>query len=295
MGELLNPNLIKHPDKEEFDYSNTEKIDEYLKEQFPGIEPSEKEIFNGKLESYKLAYYRQEKERKERESEERKINFSKMWSFSEMERRAISYGTSIGIAEDFDFVIDEHNEEVFKLLCLYFTNDPEFEKHSNGDQEYSLNKGIWLQSSVRGSGKTVLLKCFTFNKRCCFGYRHTNELKAAYQRKGFDGIDLLIGTIPVSASGLNFYQQEAGFMYDEMFGDSQVNYMGTPIVISEYIVNTLYDFSDNNKKEKWKFHCTSNAAGQDIENNNGINYRSRMADMYNFIKLEGPDRRRKKK
>lgn len=243
--------------------------------------------------AYKSAARRIDEESKEKAKKER-IEFMKsMWSYDQMYKAAMERGQLIAIHENFKngFVLDKDNLEVFKLLCLYFTNDPKFESYGIGGTSYSLSKGIWLQSSVRGSGKSTLLKCFASNKRCCFGYQHTTELQNKYQKGGFAAIDFFLGTIPQPLGALNFYQNEAGFMYDEMFGDGRANYMGTPLLVSEYIVNKLYDFSSNKKGEMWKFHCTSNADGNDIEHISGINYRSRMPDMFNMIKLNGPNRR----
>ena len=216
-----------------------------------------------------------------------------MWTAEEMYDVAIERGNAIAKTENFKngFVIDDYNREVFKLLCLYFTNDKEFENHGQDGLSYSLNKGIWLQSNIRGSGKSTLLKCFQINKRCCFAYKHTTELSNLYQRKGFDGLDFFVSTIPQPSNALNFYQKDCGFLYDELFGENKVNHMGTPLLVSEYIINKLYDFSDNKKGQMWKFHCTSNAIGEDIEQISGKTFRSRMPDMFNLIKLEGINRR----
>lgn len=271
-----------------------ENPDSYLKSKFPGIEPTTKDFFLGKLYAYKLAAERKLQEEKELKVIERQRSITEMWSYTQMREKAVELGKVIGIAENFEFVLDKDNEGVFHLLCLYFTNNTEFEKHGIGDIKYSLNKGIWLQSSTRGSGKSVMLRCFYINKRCCFGYKHTRELATLFQKKGFEGVDIFIGTLPVSRTPLSFYQNEAGMMYDEMFtGEDKVMHMGSPLFMSEYIINSLYDFSTSkNKNQKWKFHCTSNASGEDIEKVSSINYRSRMADMFNLIKLDGPDRRR---
>lgn len=279
--------------KGDIKFNSEQEIDEYLKNEFPDIIPSMEDLYIGKLEAYRrAAVIKLEKEKEEK----RKLRLQqtlRMWTAEEMYDKAIEMGNAIALHEKFKngFVIDDNNRHVFKLLCLYFTNNPEFETHEMNGLKYSLQKGIWLQSSVRGSGKSTLLKCFQFNKRCCFGYKHTTELANIYQKKGFDGIDFFIGTIPQPSNAMNFYQHESGFVYDELFGENKSNFMGNPVMVSEYIINRLYDFSDNKKGEMWKFHCTSNATGEDIEQISGATYRSRMPDMFNLIKLEGPNRR----
>ena len=243
--------------------------------------------------AYQSAARRIDMEQKEQERKDRIAYMTSMWTYDQMYQTALDMGKMIAISEKFKngFILDDDNRKVFELLCLYFTNDPKFEDHGINGTSYSLNKGIWLQSDVRGSGKSTLLRCFSTNKRLCFGYKHTTELQNLYQQKGFAGLDYFIGTIPQSLGALNFYQKEAGFMYDELFGDNKVNFMGNPLLVSEYIINKLYDFSTNMKGEMWKIHCTSNADGDDIETISGKSYRSRMPDMFNMIKLGGKNRR----
>lgn len=299
MEEILNrvQESINQKDKaaieENEKFASEEDIDIFLKKQFPEVVPTLREHYMGRLSSYKMAAARMIEEEKEQKKQERISLIKKMWSVEEMYDVAVDRGNAIAKSENFKngFVIDEDNREVFKMLCEYFTNDPAFEQRNIDGISYSLKKGIWLQSSERGTGKSTLLRCFQYNKRSCFGYMHTSELGSMYQKRGFNGIDDYIGLIQQPPSAVNFYQSNCGFLYDEIFGDSKVNHMGTPLLISEYIINKLYDFSNNLKGQAWKFHCTSNATGEDIEQVSGKTFRSRMPDMFNLIKLGGKNRR----
>lgn len=291
ISKLL-PGNFNPPAPEIIDYTDEDFIREFLKKEFPDIQPTAQEFFKGKLKAYELAAYRINLAKQEEKQRARYLSHTRMWSFNEMATQAETNGKAIGISEGFDFKIDEHNRPVFELLCMYFTGDPRFEEYEIGGKKYSLKKGIWLQSSTRGSGKSVLLRAFYINKRSCFGYKHTTELAVLFQKYGFDRIDPFIGLLPQPASPLNFYQDEIGFMYDELFGEEKVMHMGSPLLLSSYILNKLYDFSNNHRDKKWKFHCTSNADGADIEQIAGKTFRSRMPDMFNLIKLEGPDRRK---
>jgi len=278
----------------DIDKSDYDAVKKRLNEAFPEVVPNDDEIYKGFIYAYEMAFRRQEHERVIAQQNRRFELATAMWTFEEMEQFALNMGKSIAVSEGFKegFIIDDYNKEAFFLLCLYFTNDPRFEQYGFEGTKYSLKKGIWLQGNNRGAGKTTLLKCFAINKRCCFMYKHVRELGTLYQKRGYDGIDMFMSTIRCGANALNFYQKEMGVMYDEVFGDSKVNYMGTPELISEYIINRLYDFSDNKKGEMYKFHVTSNAGGKDIEKNSGLTYRSRMPEMFNIIVLGGPDRRR---
>lgn len=245
------------------------------------------------LQAFKSAANRQLEQQKENQKQERVKQHQVMWTYEEMKEQALATGQEIANMENWSkpFTIDEHNKEAFHLLCLFFTNNPEFENYGNDGKKYDLNKGIWLQSDVRGSGKTKLLQAFRINKRMCFGYVHTAQLGNLFVRSGFPGIDPYMSTTAQPPTGINFYQQEAGFMYDEMFSEGTFNGWGTQLFPSQYIITSLYDFSNNKKGQLWKFHITSNFDGNDIENVAGKNIRSRIPDMFNLIKLGGVNRR----
>jgi hypothetical protein len=281
---------------EEFNFKNNGEIVAYFKKIYPNVYPTVQDYTIAIADAFEAAKRRMEVEEKKYREMALIEKSKEMWTFDEMKKQALFIGSELGKKQNFTFKLGKNEEKIFDLLCLYFTNDPQFE--SNGffvdgqiQQPYSLKKGIWLQSGVRGVGKSVMLQCFKFNKRQCFNYCHTTELRANYQQDGYSGIDFFMKTRDCYPGNINFYQKEIGWMYDEMFNEQKANYMGTPEVISEYIVNSLYDFSKNYKGEFWKFHCTSNADGNYIEEKYGVNYRSRMREMFNFIKLEGDSKR----
>lgn len=295
---------------EDINFEESEQVDRLLNELFPNVKPTPKELFDGKIKAYKAAAYRIDEEIKAAAKKAKLAAINTMWTYEQQYKKAIEFGKAIAISEGFrnGFVIDENNKKVFELLCLYFTNDQKFEeqgiswKDENGNDRftnYSLKKGIWLQSDTRGTGKSTLLKCFMNNKRGCYAYKHINELGTIYQKYGYDqkdgnyGLDFFLSTIPQPSSPLNFYQGQLGWMYDEIFSDSEgmVNHMGTPLFISKYLINKLYDFSDNKKSQMHKFHVTSNSDGKYIEQIAGKTFRSRMPDMFNMIKLDGNNRR----
>jgi hypothetical protein len=278
---------------EDIDYDNPESRNKFLSEAYPGINPNGKELFDGLCEAYRRAFLRVSDEKKYIEQQRRRMALMAPPTVNEVYRKATEVGELIAHTEGFKegFVLDEENEKVFDLLCMYFANDKRFEEQGIDGIKYSLNKGIWLQSSTRGTGKSVMLRCFQHNKRMCFAYKHISELCNLYQKSGYDKLDFFINTIPQVSSQLNYWQKEAGVMFDEMFDDGLVNHMGTPMMVSKYIITTLYDSSRNFKGEFWKFHITSNFSGDDIEQKFGKTVRSRMPEMFNLIKLEGKNRR----
>ena len=292
IGQLL-PTNINPKEPEVIDYEDDQAVNEYLSIEFPGIKCTPQEIFKGKCHALTLATNRIAAEEEKRKKEERIAFATRPWNADQMAKQAITTGKAMGIQWGFDFTIDNDNKHVFNLLCLYFTNDKQFETFGMNGMNYSLDKGIWLQSNDRGSGKSVLLRSFWMNKRSCFGYKNTTELAVMFQKGGYDAIDPYLQPMPQGANALNFYQKESGFMYDELFFEDKVNYMGSPVNVSSYIISKLYDFSNSQRHKRFKFHCTSNFDGEDIENIAGKSFRSRMPEMFNLIKLNGPDRRKK--
>lgn len=287
-GEVTSP-----PERAATEFKSLSEMRAYLTGQFPEVTPTAAEYYSGMLQAFKTAEIRLQKDKEADRKQEYLNSLKEMWTYEQMKEQALATGKLISEKEKWGkpFVIDQHNEHVFHLLCLYFTNNPEFEKHGHEGVAYSLNKGIWLQSDIRGSGKTILLQCFRINKRLCFGYVHTTQLGNLFVRSGFPGIDPYMTTTAQPATAFNFAQTEAGFMYDEMFSEDVFNGWGTQLYPSKYIVNSLYDFSTNKKGQLWKFHITSNYDGNDIEKVAGKTIRSRMPDMWNLIKLGGINRR----
>lgn len=266
-----------------------------VRAKFPDIEPTEKEMYKGYLYAFELASNRSLLEETERRKEALRNELVRPWTYDECYANFRKVAEAVGKQENFDFVIDEHNEKAIELLCLYFTNDPKFEEHYVGKENkvyYSLKKGICLQSPDRGTGKSVLLRCFALNKRSSFVYMHVEQLRTLYGKGGYEYIDEKLGLAECSPVAINFLQSHYGFMYDEMFDEKHANYMGNPLDISDYIISRLYD-QQKGKDWFWKFHCTTNYDGQGIEEKCGKSVRSRFAEMFNIIKLGGKDRRLK--
>lgn len=250
-------------------------------------------MFQGFVHSFSLAAERMKKEEIENKKKAWRDYLIKPWSYDECYQYFLDKAKTIATNENFKdetFIIDEFNKPVIHLLCLYFSNDPRFEQEEFGGRKYSLKKGLWLQSPTRGSGKTALLRAFQYNKRCCYGYMHVEDLRSAYSRSGFELVDDRTELIEIRQTNSSFLQSEAGWMYDEMFDENMANYMGNPLNISQYIINRLYDIKKG-MDWFWKFHITSNYSGPEIEAKCGKSVRSRMSEMFNLIKLEGPDRR----
>jgi len=263
-------------------------------QEFKGIELTEKEKALGLLHAYTLATKRLEQDEKQKRRALLIEENKRMWTYEECKQIIFDRAKVISEQENFEFVIDEDNEHVLHLLCLYFTNDPAFEEEEFNGVPYSLKKGIWIQSPGRGTGKSLFLRLFENNKRSCYWYQHVEQLRVLFMKAGIGEIERRTQPIECSPGPGNFFQQEKGFMYDEIFAEDKVMFMGSPVNMSALIINSLYDFKKG-QDWFWKFHVTSNYSGEEIEAKCGKTIRSRMVEMFNLIKLEGPDRRIKKK
>lgn len=267
---------------------------EGLKQRFPDFYPTDKEMYEGYLKSFQLANIRHSKD-KIASNKARIIQETKaMWTYEECHQYFLWASEQIAKASNYRngaFVVDQYNREVIHLLCLYFSNDPKFEEYDYNGIKYSLKKGIFLQSDTRGTGKTDLLRAFSLNKKGSFGYQHTAKMRDDFAYKGFSFLESVVTTFEVAPVAQNFYQEKMGVMFDEMFDESIGMFMGNVQNISSYIINRLYDYQKG-QDHFWRFHMTSNYDGPAIEAKCGSSIRSRIPEMFNLIKLTGPDRRR---
>lgn len=197
----------------------------------------------------------------------------------------------------FHFELDDYNMKAFKLLCLYFSNDPMFneEKYRAEDgsviQEYNLNKGIVLYSKKRGTGKTVMMQLFKQNSKNCFEVVETKKISAYYQTDGALIIDRFSKPWEAVKEARYWYQSPVGICFDD-FGDEQIkqNY-GNKENVMQRVIQQIYDSDPMHINFKY-FHCTTNLSGDEIETRYDTRVRSRMREMFNWIRLDGDDRRK---
>jgi hypothetical protein len=197
----------------------------------------------------------------------------------------------------FYFELDEENQDVFDLLCLYFSANPEFEKHGFKDkhgntvQSYSLKKGICLHSKERGTGKTVFMELFSINRRACYAVIPTAKISRFFEADG----DKIISrfSVPWACERVPqyFYQSPIGVCFDD-FGDEEVkNHYGNRENVMNRILTAIYGDHPDHAVFPF-FHMTTNLTGDEIEQKYDKRVRSRMREMFNWIELPGKDRRK---
>ena len=183
------------------------------------------------------------------------------------------------------YLIDQQNEKVFTLLCQYFTNDPAFEKAG-----YSLTKGLLLSGCV-GVGKTALLQLFSKNKRQCFHFISVLEMEAHCQKQGVSFINNYTNMVPGWGNTSNFFFQKAvGWAIDDIGRESMVFDFGNKSDVISTIIQTRY--ANKHKVPFSSLHFTTNLTPAELENRYDYAIKSRLREMFNYIVLEGVDRRK---
>lgn len=175
------------------------------------------------------------------------------------------------------FVIDDQNRDIFKLLCLYFTRDPEFEN----SEDFSLDKGMALIGPV-GCGKTTLLHGFNINPYNSYVQVSCRTVAGDYSKLGEDAINFYSAGKIVSPNDY-WGQSNVGYFFDDLGTEPTTKkHFGNVISVMEEIILNRYDVP----ALKGKTHLTSNLSADDIGEVYGTRVRSRMREMMNWIEFD---------
>lgn len=182
------------------------------------------------------------------------------------------------------FVLDEYSMPVVKLLCQYFTNDPEFEK-----DERKLSKGILLFGNV-GCGKSSIMQMFTRNQKQ--GYKKISCLEVAmeFTKNGYDGLMPYVkhGTKTQYISQ-NYNQTYLTWCFDDLGVEVEKKHYGNEVNVMEEVIQMIYD----HRILMGNIHFTTNLTAKQIGEIYGTRVGSRLREMVNVIgfDLNSPDRR----
>lgn len=245
-----------------------------------------KEEENAALLEAKTKKYWQLQELQERESRLKKFTeLTRLWTIDEMTDAALQRANTLAKMSGHPcYLLDEFTNPVFKLLCRYFTGDPEFEQNGR-----SLKKGILLVGNV-GVGKTDLLRAFEFNRVQCFQTITCGEISAMVKENGADYWTTYTGFIPGhGGTDKYFLQPNIGWLFDDLGTEDPVNDFGTKVDPLSLIILERYKMKD--KQPFNTLHITTNMNGDMIQNRYDARIRSRIREMFNVIQLAGSDRR----
>lgn len=245
------------------------------------------------LNHFRMLKSRDLEEKEEQENYKRKkAEAQRPWTYDEMMDSARERASKL----PYKFVIDKNNDEVFHLLCLYFSNDPAFENEAYVNEgartPYRLNKGIALYSPTRGNGKTEMLKLFQVNKRSCFHILPTERIASLFQNDGEEVIERYSQPWRHVPGPTNFYQNAVGIAYDDLGYEDVKNHYGNKQNVMLHILRNIYQQQQSNGLNFSKFHITTNLNGPQIQDKYDVSIRSRMREMFNWIEMKGSDRRK---
>lgn len=191
------------------------------------------------------------------------------------------------------FVVDQDNEEVIKMLCLYFSGDQRFETDYPG---MFLSKGILFMGPV-GVGKTFLMNFFRQNPHQSFVMPSCTSIenkwvndggKEPYTINDIGIIDYYSSSIP---AGMDepYLHTHLGICFEDLGtreNPNQKRYGEEKNVMMEIILNRYSTKIPFNQT-----HFTTNLDGDGLESKYGTRVKDRLKEMCNVITLTGASRR----
>lgn len=198
---------------------------------------------------------------------------------------------------DGKFIIDENNEIIFKILCLYFSKDQRFVKMAEeiGVKNPTLEKGILL-AGVIGTGKTWMMKLFSKNQRQCFFIRDCPKIAETFANqskedrdKGKDPLQLFYHppALPVNDTD-NFLHTHLGLCLDDMGKEEIKNFYGNRKNVIGDLIETRYSLGNTGIM----LHGNTNLSMPQFKDFYGDRVGSRVREIMNVIELKGSDRRK---
>jgi len=182
------------------------------------------------------------------------------------------------------YILDDHNEAIFEILCMYFSGDPAFELQ--GD-DYSLDKGLMFYGPI-GCGKTSLMKMFAINSFRPFAIASCKSIANTYAAEGIPALERFASLQPVFPHQ-NFGIAEIGRCFDDLGTEDDKKNFGNQVNVMQDILTEIY-----NDELYSNFFLTTNLTGDQIDAQYGPRIRSRMREMFNLVIFDeqSPDRRK---
>lgn len=243
---------------------------EGIRETYANIELTEQEAEEALRLARKAKYHRIEFE-----AYTRKVNAVGIKVTHTAEQLANIVGQRFVERSKKPYIIDEHNEEIFNLLCYYFSGDQRFEESG----EYSLKKGILLFGDV-GVGKTELMRLFCQNHYASFGVFSCREIIDEYIENGSCENVERFYKARKATSGDPYKHEFLGCCFDDLGTETipAQHYGSKKNLMAEVIMNRY----DNNVPFNLT-HITTNLDVLTINTTYGTRCIDRMAQMFNQI------------
>ena len=220
----------------------------------------------------KLKYWAQEEQqrKKEKELETQKIKDELRKKYTSKYVYDLLCANSLGMGKEFQY--NKDNSNYIKALCYFLSNDARFDTQLN----FSFKKGLLIRGDY-GVGKTHAIKCLSQNELTPIRIFSMIDIAREVEREG---------TFPI-------YQIADTIVCLDDVGTEEpvVNHYGTKINWFKSFIEGYY--AQFNTYES--LIVTTNCSFQEIELKYGGRVRSRMAEMFNVIDVEGEDFRKKSK
>ena len=184
------------------------------------------------------------------------------------------------------FKLDKESTPLFKMLCLYFTGDKQFETMGAG---FSLDKGLAIVG-VPGCGKTELLRLFQFNKVMGYHLTSINQINLSCM-EAIEKYKTYCGYVPGWVNLQKyFFRPVVGWAIDDIGLEDMVNDYGNKAFMFSKIIQDRYLNKHNIPFNS--LHITTMLTPDQIGDKYGLFIRSRFREMFNYIVYEGEDRRK---
>lgn len=248
----------------QIDLNNSEILQSLL----ASLELSKEEILNRANRLKHIEIYDQQRlQEKQNAAVERQEKMAKTWSYKGMYDH-LRYKFEINKKT---FVLDNDNRFAVMAICFFLSDEPRFVTELKLD----FNKGIILRGEY-GTGKSDLINYLCDNER---------KPIAKYSM-------LEITEEVLSGGGFQPYTPPNGIVYIDDLGTEEavVNHFGTKRNWFKNFIETYY----LKKNEFNRIILSTNLTWDEIGKYYGDRVRSRMAEMFNDVKMTGEDRRKKK-
>ncbi len=249
-------------------YRSTNEIDKYLRDH-NFLNDFNRDVFLKQVNDNRYwveqeERWKQEKKNREIQMQEdlrKKCNYKYMYQF-------MSFVSEYVYERKLEY--NKDNEHYIKAICFFLSGDERFETELG----YSFKKGLWIRGPY-GVGKTHLIRCLA-----------ENEL-APIQIVSMLNITKKI--TEVGEYNFNLYQKAKFCIDDVGTEDLGSKHFGTPI-------NWFKDFIENSytNERSWpRSIVTTNCSFDEVEARYTGRVRSRCAQMFNIINVDGDDFRKK--
>ena len=184
------------------------------------------------------------------------------------------------------FLLDKYSKPVFDQLCLYFSRDKKFEECG---ENFSLYKGICLAGDP-GRGKTKMMQVFQINKRQSFLVIDMSKVQESCM-EDFQYYKNFTAQVP-GWVGLKkyFYQEMVTWCIDDIGKEELLLSYGNKAFIFSKIIE--HRSAQRHLLQYYPMHITTMLTAEQIGAKYGDFVRSRMREQFNWINVEGEDRRK---